>query len=140
MIQARKSIRLITLLLQVFENRDRLSIEDPNNSANDISGGTKEISLIFRAFRHAYWSLKDRVDWMNDNNQDASILEAIIAANYDEYIEQRYQLRHVFDTAPQFAKYRQPPPPPPPLPVGESPPPPPPTGPRSMRSAPGVRA
>ncbi|KAJ5449877.1 uncharacterized protein N7458_006326 [Penicillium daleae] len=125
---------------KVFENRDRLSIEDPNNSANDISGGTKEISLIFRAFRHAYWSLKDRVDWMNDNNQDASILEAIIAANYDEYIEQRHQLRHVFDTAPQFARYRQPPPPPPPLPVGESPPPPPPTGPRSMRSAPGVRA
>ncbi|KAF7718353.1 Uncharacterized protein PECH_001053 [Penicillium ucsense] len=120
---------------KTFEKSDRLSIEDPNNPANDISGGTKEVELIFRTFRSAYWNLRDRMDWINDHGKrDASILDAIIAANYDEYLDQRDQLRRIFDTAPQFAKYRQPPPPPPPLPA-ESPPPPPPTGPRHSRPA-----
>ncbi|EPS25926.1 hypothetical protein PDE_00862 [Penicillium oxalicum 114-2] len=121
---------------KTFENPDRLSIEDPNNSSNDISGGTKEIDLIFRAFRNAYWSLRDRMDRINDRGmREASVLEAIIAANYDEYLDQREELRRVFDTAPQFARHRQPPPPPPPLPA-DSPPPPPPSTYRSARPGP----
>lgn len=43
-----------------------------------------------------------------------SILEPIIAANFDEYIEQRFQLRQVFMTEERFARYRVSPPPPPP--------------------------
>jgi non-canonical poly(A) RNA polymerase PAPD5/7 len=53
----------------------------------------------------------------------ASILQSIIAANYDEYAQQRSQLRAVFETHPRFAQYRRAPTPPPPPP--ESPPPPP---------------
>ncbi|KAJ5683087.1 hypothetical protein N7462_006252, partial [Penicillium macrosclerotiorum] len=95
---------------QVFENKDRLSIEDPNNPDNDISGGTKEIALIFRTFREAHFNLTRRMEYMSTtNNLNVSILESIIAANYDEYIEERFQLKHVYETAPQFAKYRVPP-------------------------------
>lgn len=58
-----------------------------------------------------------------------SILEPIIAANFDEYIEQRFQLRQVFMTEERFARYRKSPPPPPPPespPANRASPPPPP--------------
>lgn len=76
-------------------------------------------------------------------SKHTSILDTIIAANYDEYTEQRGQLREVFETDPGFAHLRRsptpppprrpppddsvPPPPPPPLPSGDSSPPQPPT-------------
>lgn len=43
-----------------------------------------------------------------------SILGPIIAGNFEEYIEQRNQLRRVFMSENRFAKHRVPPPPPPP--------------------------
>ncbi|KAJ6120355.1 hypothetical protein N7523_004635 [Penicillium sp. IBT 18751x] len=89
-----------------FGDNDRLSIIDPNNSSNDISGGTKEIRLIFRAFRDAHDSLSRRMHEIAHSNQPKSILQTILAANYDEYTEQRYQLRHVFENSEQFARYR----------------------------------
>ncbi|KAJ5313935.1 ribonuclease H-like protein [Penicillium atrosanguineum] len=89
-----------------FGDNDRLSIIDPNNSSNDISGGTKEIRLIFRAFRDAHDSLSRRMQEIAHSNQPKSILQAIIAANYDEYTEQRFQLRHVYENSQQFARYR----------------------------------
>lgn len=112
--------------VQAFGNRDRLAIQDPNKWDNDISGGTKEIALVLRTFRDAHHYLRRRLcDVGNQGLSHVSILEPLIAANYDEYTEQRFQLRYVFETAEQFARYRVPPPPPP----GEddlSPPPPPP--------------
>ncbi|KAJ6184323.1 hypothetical protein N7519_005624 [Penicillium mononematosum] len=114
-----------------FGNPDRLTIEDPNNRDNDISGGTKEIGLIFRAFSNAHTALKNRMEYLAlVQGSNKSILEPIIAANFDEYIEQRFQLRQVFMTEDRFARYRESPPPPPPgsPPAnGTSPPPPPPT-------------
>ncbi|KAJ5479415.1 hypothetical protein N7530_004924 [Penicillium desertorum] len=77
-----------------FGNPDRLTIEDPNNRDNDISGGTKEIGLIFRAFSNAHTALKNRMEYLAlVQGSNKSILEPIIAANFDEYIEQRFQLR-----------------------------------------------
>lgn len=62
-----------------------------------------------------------------------SILDTIIAANYDEYTEQRWQLREVFDNDPRFERFRSPTPPPPPPPgpppADPAPPPPPPSQP-----------
>lgn len=62
-----------------------------------------------------------------------SILETIIAANYDEYAEQRWQLRQVFDNDPRFERFQSltppPPPPPGPPPTDPAPPPPPPSRP-----------
>ncbi|KAJ5663990.1 hypothetical protein N7507_004721 [Penicillium longicatenatum] len=107
-----------------FGTRDRLMIEDPNNSSNDISGGTREIGLIFRAFSDAHRALKSRLESAKDGSK-ASMLDAIIAANFDEYADQRRQLRYVYDTADQFAKYRNVPPPPPLVPEDPAPPPPP---------------
>ncbi|KXG47628.1 PAP/25A-associated [Penicillium griseofulvum] len=111
-----------------FGNPDRLTIEDPNNRDNDISGGTKEIGLIFRAFSNAHTALRNRMEYLTlIQGSNKSILETIIAANFDEYIEQRFQLRRVFMTEERFARYREAPPPPPPLeslPVNEAPSPP----------------
>ena len=108
----------------------RLSIEDPNNPDNDISGGTREILLIMNCFSEAHQVLKERMGSLAKGATHDSILSTIIAANYDEYTQQRRQLRKVFETHPRFASYRQPPPPPPPLPTSPPPsdpvPPPPP--------------
>ncbi|KAB8075317.1 hypothetical protein BDV29DRAFT_155809 [Aspergillus leporis] len=117
------------------DNKDaRLSIEDPNNPDNDVSGGTREVALIFKSFRDAYYLLKDRmVDTAMSGDHQSSVLESIIAANYDEYTEQRWQLRQVFQTHPRFAQYQQPPTPPPPPhsppPADSAPPPLPPDSP-----------
>ncbi|KAJ5558719.1 hypothetical protein N7535_009402 [Penicillium sp. DV-2018c] len=113
-----------------FGNPDRLTIQDPNNPDNDISGGTKEITLILRTFGQAFDALKKRMEYLAlVQGPNQSILEPIIAANFDEYLEQRYQLRQVFMTEPRFARYRAAPPPPadepfippPPLPAGPPP-------------------
>ncbi|KAJ6139373.1 hypothetical protein N7471_005859 [Penicillium samsonianum] len=101
-----------------FGNPDRLTIEDPNNRDNDISGGTKEIGLILRAFSNAHTALKNRMEYLAlVQGSNKSILEPIIAANFDDYIEQRFQLRQVFMTEESL------PPPPPPLDGAHSPPP-----------------
>lgn len=108
-------------------NKARLSIEDPNNPNNDISGGTREVSLVFKAFSHAHRDLRDRMlSLATPQHAEGSILGTIIAANYDEYTEQRWQLRRVFETNPRFAHYHQPPPPPPNRPPTLDPVPPPP--------------
>jgi non-canonical poly(A) RNA polymerase PAPD5/7 len=124
-----------------FNNSPRLSIEDPNNADNDVSGGTREIALIFRAFSEAYQRLKERmISTATAGQTQASILEAIIAANYEEYTEQRWQLKQVFDTDERFARYRRastPPPPPPDSPPADAAPPlppnPPPAAPKSQK-------
>jgi len=64
--------------------------------------------LIFRAFRDAYDSLNRRMHEVALSNEPKSILQSIIAANYDEYIEQRFQLRYVYENSEQFAQYRSP--------------------------------
>ncbi|KAJ5178110.1 uncharacterized protein N7500_000809 [Penicillium coprophilum] len=103
-----------------FGNPDRLTIEDPNNRDNDISGGTKEIGLIFRAFSNAHTALRNRMEYLAlVQGPNKSILEPIIAANFDEYIEQRFQLRQVLHLRlrrrdPPPANEASPPPPPPP--------------------------
>ncbi|KAF9886023.1 hypothetical protein FE257_012079 [Aspergillus nanangensis] len=124
------------------DNSPRLSIEDPNNADNDISGGTREIGLIFRSFSDAYRALKERIvsiGMRGTHDEDHSILGTIIAANYDEYTEQRWQLRELFQNNPRFAHHHQPPTPPPPpqsSPPEEYVPPPPPPSSRSLPSKP----
>ena len=59
----------------------------------------------------------------------SSILDTIIAANYDEYADQRFQLQEVFARHPRFARHHNSPTPPPPAsppPADPVPPPPPP--------------
>ncbi|KAJ6013307.1 hypothetical protein N7540_007898 [Penicillium herquei] len=110
---------------KTFENRDRLMIEDPNNPDNDISGGTKEIPLIFHTFKQAHRVLRDVMLRYHTLPPGTSILEKIIAANFDEYDQQRFQLFEVYQNAPQFDQYRLAPPPPPSEAPPSIPPPPP---------------
>ncbi|CAG8192581.1 unnamed protein product [Penicillium olsonii] len=131
-----------------FGSADRLTIEDPNNPDNDISGGTREINLILRTFAGAHTTLKNRMEYLAlVQGPNKTILGPIIAANFEEYIEQRNQLRRVFMSESRFAKYKIPPPPPepypldgayspPPLPAGPPPPgPPPPPAQRPIKAA-----
>lgn len=113
-------------------NEVRLAIEDPNNPSNDISGGTREIGLVLRSFSDANRRLRERMLALANGMPDSgSILGTIIAANYDEYTQQRWQLRRVFETNPRFASYHHPPPPP-----SEPLPPPPPSNPFPPAPAP----
>ncbi|KGO64375.1 PAP/25A-associated [Penicillium italicum] len=118
-----------------FGTPDRLTIEDPNNTNNDISGGTRAIDLILRTFASAHTTLKNRMEHLAlVRGPDKSILGPIIAANFEKYTEQHNQLRRVFMTESRFAGHRVPPPPPselyhdsgvhsapPPLPAGPPP-------------------
>ncbi|KAF3491124.1 Poly(A) RNA polymerase cid14 [Arthroderma uncinatum] len=112
----------------------RLSIIDPNNPDNDISGGTKEIPRIFQAFSDAHNSIKENIYAASCRPQNtSSLLGSIIAANYDSFLEQRKHLRDFFVGDRRFAGYQgtvaldTPPPPPPPLMASPTPPPPPPS-------------
>ncbi|KAL2864641.1 putative topoisomerase family protein TRF4 [Aspergillus lucknowensis] len=121
-------------------NNARLSIEDPNNPDNDISGGTREIVLIFKSFSDAHRLLKERmISVANSGETEETILGTIIAANFDEYRECRFQLREVFQNDPRFDQYRRllTPPPPPRSPAPSNPiPPPPPTSSKSSHPLP----
>ncbi|EEQ92121.1 DNA polymerase sigma subunit [Blastomyces dermatitidis ER-3] len=117
-------------LLGVYQanKQQRLAIMDPNNPDNDISGGTKEIPLIFRAFADAYQILKqDMVQAaFFPQKRMNSLLGSIIGANYESYDRQRTHLTSLCETDPRFAHFFQPPPPNSPPPEAPATPPPPP--------------
>ncbi|KAJ5082104.1 poly(A) RNA polymerase cid14 [Penicillium argentinense] len=116
----------------------RLTIEDPNNILNDISGGTRDIDLILSQFGKAFRELSLAMNRLaKTNNRKESILATIMGGNYAAYAIQRDQLHEVFERSARFAEFRNrpppppaysppPPPSPPPLPPGPPPPGPPP--------------
>ncbi|KAK2741590.1 hypothetical protein FQN57_005573 [Myotisia sp. PD_48] len=114
------------------DKKNRLSIRDPNDPDNDISGGTQEIPRIFRAFDDAYITLRDNLNLAAYGPSTAtnSFLEPILGADYDSYAIQRSRLEKVFREDPRFSHYHLPSGPygssPPPPPPSLSPPPPPP--------------
>lgn len=86
----------------VYKNMDRLSIIDPNNSANDISGGSSNYPLISRCFASAYDDLQKRMyvlaqghDFVHGHN---TILAPILGGNYKAFRVQRAYLQGVFDS------------------------------------------
>ncbi|KAJ5277573.1 PAP/25A-associated, partial [Penicillium chrysogenum] len=82
-----------------FGTPDRLTIEDPNNTDNDISGGTRAIDLILRTFASAHTTLKNRMEHLAlVRGPNKSILGPIIAANFEKYTEQHNQLRRKADS------------------------------------------
>jgi non-canonical poly(A) RNA polymerase PAPD5/7 len=92
-----------------FGNPERLTIEDPNNTGNDISGGARAIDLILHTFANAHTTLKNRMEHLAlVRGPNKSILGPIIAADFGKYTEQRSQLRRVFMTENRFAGHRVP--------------------------------
>lgn len=81
----------------VYRNMDRLSIIDPNNPANDISGGSSNFAVIRRHFKDAYEVIQGRMTELpvssgNPKTQVhgySTILAPIFAGNYSSFKRQR---------------------------------------------------
>ena len=78
---------------------DRLLIIDPNDSGNDVSGGSKDALLIFDKFHQTYNKLVDlmedadeRRDEMHLAGHQTSLLGLLLGGNYDSFTFQRGRL------------------------------------------------
>lgn len=84
---------------RVTQNPNRLTIIDPNNPDNDISGGSHKIDTVFGRFRTSYSELQRHMAQIHANKiSTLSILECIIGGNYESVDTQRDRLRSVFGT------------------------------------------
>ncbi|KAK2033104.1 hypothetical protein LX32DRAFT_115809 [Colletotrichum zoysiae] len=86
----------------VYKNMDRISVIDPNNPANDISGGSSNAGRILEEFSVAHKMLKKRMNELAQQGSrtdgPASILETIFAGNYSSFRLQRAHLRKLYDS------------------------------------------
>ncbi|EWG38481.1 DNA polymerase sigma subunit [Fusarium verticillioides 7600] len=80
-----------------YKNYDRLSIIDPNNSGNDISGGSSNTVAILDRFKGAFNLLRDRMDEIARDPNQGNILEVILKGDYSSFRMQRDFLRHVHE-------------------------------------------
>ncbi|KAJ0109802.1 topoisomerase TRF4 [Diaporthe amygdali] len=78
-----------------YRNPGRLSIIDPNNPANDISGGSQNYPQIMACFAEAHKLLQERIERIARGEKSDSILEIILGGNYSMFREQRNYLRKV---------------------------------------------
>lgn len=82
-----------------YRSLDRLSIIDPNNESNDVSGSSKNYDCVARGFRHAFDALKQRLaelaELSVEERTNASVLDAIIGGNYERFERQREYLRQL---------------------------------------------
>ena len=69
--------------------QDRLHITDPNNLDNDISGGSKNVELIFEKFARA----REEILAAMQSPSAESYLGPILAGNYSLYLTPRDRLR-----------------------------------------------
>lgn len=80
-----------------YKNKDRLSIIDPNNPGNDISGGSSNTPAILSRFHDAFNTLRDRMTTLARNPHRGNILEVILEGDYSSFQMQRDFLRHVHE-------------------------------------------
>ncbi|KUI52914.1 Poly(A) RNA polymerase protein 2 [Cytospora mali] len=80
-----------------YKNPGRLSIIDPNNPGNDISGGSMNYQQIVASFSQAYKLLQERLSRIAKGENFKSILEVILGGNYSTFREQRNYLRQVHE-------------------------------------------
>jgi non-canonical poly(A) RNA polymerase PAPD5/7 len=82
-------------------NADRLCIIDPNNSANDISGGSGNTAAILQCFSQTYSDLQTRMGELQyvspAGRRNQSILKCILGGNYTSFKLQREHLAHVYE-------------------------------------------
>lgn len=78
---------------QPKQNAERLTIIDPNNSLNDISGGSHRIEAVLDCFRRAHAQLQRRLAQIHHGQDvDGSILGCFWGGNYTSFIHQREKL------------------------------------------------
>lgn len=79
------------------QNAQHLTIIDPNNSDNDISGGTRNIRLVLQCFSNAYADLQRRLAEVDKGHDvKGSILGSVLRGNYSSFIVQRRKLSKLF--------------------------------------------
>ena len=75
------------------QNQHRLTIIDPNNPDNDISGGSNKITTVFQCFRTAHAEIQRRLAQIHSGeNIEDSILGVVLGGNYSSFISQRHRL------------------------------------------------
>lgn len=83
------------------KNIDRISIIDPNNSGNDISGGSSNTYTILKCFSEAYRDLQKRMGELHfmvpGARRNESLLKCIFGGNYTSFKLQREHLAHVYE-------------------------------------------
>ncbi|KAL9012421.1 MAG: hypothetical protein Q9173_002807 [Seirophora scorigena] len=72
----------------------RLAILDPNNRENDISGGSKNVGLIFDLFSGAYQEILEATRSSNS----PSLLDWTLGGNYRSFTVQRLRLQELFNS------------------------------------------
>ncbi|KAI9151524.1 topoisomerase family TRF4 [Paramyrothecium foliicola] len=80
-----------------YKNQNRLSIIDPNNPSNDISGGSSNIAAVVSRFSEAYDRLRDRMKDVAEARDHGGILDIILAGDYSSFRLQRNYLKHVHE-------------------------------------------
>ncbi|KAL8953920.1 MAG: hypothetical protein Q9222_000207 [Ikaeria aurantiellina] len=73
---------------------DRLAIIDPNRSDNDISGGSRNVRLIFDSFSQAYDEI---LKAMRSRNR-ISLLDWCLGGDYQSFADQRQLLRGLYES------------------------------------------
>ena len=75
------------------QNASGLTIVDPNNANNDISGGSRKVEMVFDCFRIAYSEVQRRLAQVHSGEHvEGSILGCIWGGNYTSFIHQRNKL------------------------------------------------
>lgn len=75
----------------------RLSIIDPNNPSNDISGGSSNTDLILQRFDDAYLAVRDRMRDVADGQACGGLLDPILEGDYSSFRSQRDFLRLIHE-------------------------------------------
>lgn len=86
----------------ISQNKERLTVIDPNNRHNDISGGSRKIYTVLDRFRNAQSELQRHMAQLFAGKiSSASILECVIGGNYQAVETQRELLKSLYGkTAP----------------------------------------
>ncbi|KAF2444761.1 hypothetical protein P171DRAFT_282091 [Karstenula rhodostoma CBS 690.94] len=78
------------------ERADRLSIQDPNDPRNNISGGSYKADKCLELFSWAHRVLVERMDTIHMRSfSDMSILESVLGGDYSTYLQQRERMRNI---------------------------------------------
>ncbi|TQV97898.1 hypothetical protein V2A60_006388 [Cordyceps javanica] len=81
----------------VYKSTDRLSIIDPNNPENDISGGSSNAATIFASFGDAFNTLRERMKQVAQDRSCGGILDTIMKGDYSSFRMQRGFLKRVHE-------------------------------------------
>lgn len=81
------------------KNLEKFCILDPNDSRNDIAGGSSNTATIRLCFSRAYNSLQKRMGTLqySTDRQNQSILSCILGGNYGSFELQREHLSHLHE-------------------------------------------